>query len=57
VLVHKRNSFLDSVQLGKTRFNLEPDSLKNFFIKNWKLEVLKCEEWGLELDQRFHNIF
>jgi len=57
VLVHKRNSFLDSVQLGLTRFNLEPDSLKNFFIKNWELEVLKCEEWGLELDQRFYNIF
>jgi hypothetical protein len=48
---------LDAVQLGETRFNLEPDSLKNLFIKIWELEVLKCEEWALELDQRFYNIF
>jgi hypothetical protein len=27
------------------------------FIKNWELGVLKCEEPGLELDQRFCNIF
>jgi hypothetical protein len=39
------------------RSELEPDSLKNLFIKNWEWGVLKCEELGLELDHRFYNIF
>jgi hypothetical protein len=33
------------------------DSLKNLFINNWELGVLKCEKPGLELSQRFCNIF
>jgi hypothetical protein len=45
------------MKLCKTRSNLEPDSLKNLFIKNWELGVLKCEGPGLELDQRFCNLF
>jgi len=52
----RKKSVLDSVEVGKPRSNLEQDSLKNLFIKNWESGVLKCEELGLELDQRFYNI-
>jgi hypothetical protein len=57
VLLTRKKSVLDSVEVGKPRSDLEPDSLKNLFIKNWESGVLKCEELGLELDQRFYNIF
>ncbi len=52
----RKKSVLDSVEVGEPRSNLEPDSLKNLFIKNWEWGVLKCEELGLELDHRFYNI-
>ncbi len=45
------------MELGKPKSDLELDSLKNLFIKKWESGVLKCEELGLELDQRFYNIF
>ncbi len=58
VLLTRKNSVLHSVYVGKTTSDLELDSLtKNLFIKNLQWGVLKCEEPGLELDQRFYNIF
>jgi hypothetical protein len=33
----RKKSVLDSVEVGKPRSNLEQDSLKNLFIKNWEL--------------------
>jgi hypothetical protein len=57
VLLTRKKSVLDSVEVGKPRSDLEPGSLKNLLIKNWESGVLKCEELGLELDQRFYNIF
>jgi hypothetical protein len=56
VLLIRKKSVLDSVEEGKPRFDLEPNSLKNLFIKNWESMVLKCEKLGLDLDQRFYNI-
>jgi len=34
VLLTRKKSVLDSVEVDKTRSDLEPDSLKNLFMKN-----------------------
>jgi len=57
VLLTRKKSLLDSVEVGTPRTDLELDSLKNLFTKNWESGVLKCEELGLELNQRFYNTF
>jgi len=57
VLLTRKESVLDSVEVGKPRSDLGLYSVKNLFIKNWESEVLKYQELGLELDQRFYNIF
>jgi hypothetical protein len=41
--------------LGITRLGLEPDLHREWFFKNPKPLVLKCEELGPKLDQRFYQ--
>jgi len=47
VLLTRKESVFDSVEVGKPRSDLGPDSVKNLFIKNWESEVLKYQELGL----------